>query len=243
LKYLIISDIHSNLEAFEAVLNDAASHRCDKVVCLGDFVGYGANPNECVHKFLELPDAVAVLGNHDAAVLNPAEREMFNPVAKAGVAYSEEQIDDESRKFLRSLPFTRNPGDGFMVAHASPSRPESWIYVIEPLEAADAFHAMEEPLGFIGHTHFPAVYTATGIVRPFAVGETVRLDAASQWLINVGSVGQPRDGDPRTAYVVYDASQGTVNIHRVEYDIDTTAAKIQNAGLPPMLGDRLRRGY
>lgn len=243
MKYLIISDIHSNLEAFEAVIEDSASHKCDAILCLGDFVGYGASPNECVHKFLGLPNATAVLGNHDAAVLKPSERELFNPVAKAGVAYSEEQLDEEGAKFLRQLPFTRNTGDGFMVVHASPSRPESWIYVIEPLEAADAFHAMDEQLAFIGHTHFPAVYTATGTVRPFATGEMVRLDSETKCLINVGSVGQPRDGDARAAYVVYDADRGTVSIFRVEYDIDTTVQKILAAGLPPMLADRLSRGY
>ena len=127
--------------------------------------------------------------------------------------------------------------------HASPYRPEAWVYVVEPLEAAEAFHAMTKSLAFIGHTHFPAVHTDDGLVRPFSPDDNLTLGVDHKTMINVGSVGQPRDGDPRAAYVVYDDDDKSVRLHRVDYDIDAAAAKILEAGLPPMLADRLRSGY
>lgn len=243
MKYLIFSDIHSNLEALEAVLAAAGDKNVDRVVCLGDFVGYGADPNGCVSRVLELSNVQAVLGNHDAAVLDPAQRDFFNPVAKAGILYSELHTAKESLGYLRGLPMKIDSRNGFEAAHASPSYPEAWTYVLEPMEAADAFSAMVHPVAFIGHTHFPAVHSDNGMVKPFIPGDCIRPDPDGKVLVNVGSVGQPRDGDSRAAYVIYDSGANTIDIFRVEYDITTAASKIIEAGLPPMLADRLRRGY
>jgi predicted phosphodiesterase len=242
-KYLIFSDIHSNLEALEAVLEDADDKNADSIICLGDFVGYGANPNECVQRVAGLPHVSAVLGNHDAAVLDPGQREFFNPVAKAGIFHSEQNTEESSMSYLRALPMIIEFTDGFHAVHSSPDYPDAWTYVIEPIDAADAFQAMSQPVAFIGHTHFPAVHSDDGIVKPFIPGDRVRPERDRKVLVNVGSVGQPRDGDSRAAYVIYDVDEQSIDIYRVEYDIDTAAAKILDAGLPPMLADRLRRGY
>jgi diadenosine tetraphosphatase ApaH/serine/threonine PP2A family protein phosphatase len=239
---LIFSDIHSNLEALEAVLADAADKDIGATFCLGDFVGYGASPDQCVKRVVGMSNTKAVLGNHDAAVLDPRQRDFFNPVAKAGVLYSEQHTEADSIEFLQSLPMTLVE-ESFMVVHSSPDNPEAWTYVLEPLEASDAFHAMERPVAFIGHTHFPAVHSDNGVVKPFMPGDRVRADEHRKIMVNVGSVGQPRDGDSRAAYVIYDNDRNEIDIHRVEYDIDAAAAKILDAGLPPMLADRLRRGY
>lgn len=243
MKILILSDIHSNLEALTAVLADAETKGYDSVVCLGDFVGYGADPNECVRTFSGLSDAVAVLGNHDAAVLSSVQRDVFNPVARTAIVYSESQLDEESVTYLKGLPLVVDSNPDFLAVHASPYQPEAWVYVLEPLEAADAFHVMSHPLAFIGHTHFPAVHIDNGAVLPFMVGDHVTVEDGKKFLVNVGSVGQPRDGDARAAYVIYDSDTKTATIFRVDYDVDRAAQKILDAGLPPMLADRLRRGY
>jgi len=243
LKYQIISDLHSNLEALTAVLADAEGENIDEVICLGDFVGYGANPNECVEMFRELPRTRAVLGNHDAAVIDVSQRELFNPVARAGILYSESKLEEESVDYLQTLPMVLDSQSDFLAVHSSPYKPEAWVYVVEPLEAADAFHVMTHPLAFIGHTHFPVVHANNGSVLPFGPEDHVKVTRDKKIMINVGSVGQPRDGDPRSSYVVYDSDKGIARIHRVVYDVDQAAAKILDAGLPPMLADRLRRGY
>lgn len=241
MRYLIFSDIHSNLEALQSVLDDASDKNVDSIICLGDFVGYGADPGECVRAVSHLENMSAVLGNHDAAVLDPSQREFFNPVAHAGIIYSELHTDAEGQEFLRRLPLTIDLD--FLCVHASPYRPEAWIYVLDPLEAADAFHAMRHTIAFIGHTHFPAIHTDDGLLSPFLPGDRVRLDTDKKMIINVGSVGQPRDGDPRACYVLFDTESQTAELFRVEYDVDQAAEKILKAGLPPMLADRLRRGY
>jgi len=234
-RYLIISDIHSNLEALTAVLADAMERDVDEVVCLGDFVGYGANPTECVETFMALPSIRGVLGNHDAAVIDPGQRELFNPVARAGVLFSETNLSQSGREYLRALPMKIEVESEFLAVHSSPFRPEAWIYVVEPLEAADAFHVMRPTLAFIGHTHFPAIHSDNGSVLPLVPEDRIKVNANKKIMVNVGSVGQPRDGDPRAAYVMYDSDSKAIRIHRVEYDIDQAAAKILGAGLPPML--------
>ncbi|MFQ5510750.1 MAG: metallophosphoesterase family protein [Candidatus Krumholzibacteriia bacterium] len=243
MRHLLFSDIHGNLEALQAVLKSAATKDIDSMCCLGDFVGYGANPNEVVHAVAELPNCGAVLGNHDAAVIDSSEGAFFNPVARAGVIYSQEHVDEQGTSYLKDLGLVIDSNEDFLLVHASPADPGEWIYVLEPLEAADAFHAMKHPLAFIGHTHFPAVHSETGSVSPFRPGERLKVSPEKRLIINVGSVGQPRDGDCRAAYVVYDDESKSVEMFRVDYDIDTAARKILDAGLPPMLADRIRRGY
>ena len=243
MRHLIFSDMHSNLEGLQAVLAAAADKDYEAVMCLGDFVGYGANPNECVQTVAALPNMNAVLGNHDAAVIEPSQREFFNPVAKAAVVYSEDNLTPESRSFLEELPMQRTFAEEILFVHSSPHEPHSWIYVLDPYEARSAFDSMSRPIAFIGHTHYPVIHCDDGRTIAFTPGQKMTLTRDRKWLVNVGSAGQPRDGDPRAAFVIFDDQSNEVEIHRVEYDIESAASKILDAGLPAMLADRLRRGY
>jgi diadenosine tetraphosphatase ApaH/serine/threonine PP2A family protein phosphatase len=243
LRFLVFSDVHGNVEALEAVLDDASRRGYDRVICLGDTVGYGADPEECVKIASGLPDAAAVLGNHDAAVIQKHSLDYLNPVAQAGVNFSKTKLSEESLDYLRSLPLVIDSAGGFVACHASPSRPEAWLYVLEPPEAREAFRAMGRPVAFIGHTHFPLLHDGSGKILPLVAGESVALHPRVKFIINVGSVGQPRDGDPRTAFAIFDDANRMVHFFRVEYDVDRAARKILEAGLPEMLADRIQRGY
>jgi diadenosine tetraphosphatase ApaH/serine/threonine PP2A family protein phosphatase len=243
LRYLIFSDVHSNLEALRAVLADAKTRGFDSIICLGDIVGYGADPNGCVEMIASSASTSSCLGNHDAAVVDPKEREFLNPVAQAGVGYSADTLTAENLEFLKSLPLVIENNSSFIASHSSPCKPENWTYILEPIEALDAFHVMTHAVAFIGHTHFPAVHNSSGSVKPILAGERVKILPGHKYIINVGSVGQPRDADPRAAYLIFDDEEMVAEIFRVEYDIDRATRKIIDAGLPPMLADRIRRGY
>ena len=243
MRYLFFSDIHSNLEALEAILADARNRGFEEAICLGDIVGYGANPDECVQVVANMPDTSAVLGNHDAAAIDPGEQEFLNPVAQAGVKYAEAHLTPESIAYLGTLPLIIESDNDFIASHASPYKPGDWVYVLEPNEAVDAFRVMAHPVAFVGHTHFPILHDSKGRVTPIVAGEQVKINPSEKCIINVGSVGQPRDGDPRAAYVIFDDETKVAEVFRVEYDVDTATQKILDAGLPPMLADRIRRGY
>ena len=242
MRTLFFSDVHANLEALEAVLADAAKRGYDAAVCLGDIVGYSADPEECVKLVSRLPACSAVLGNHDAALLDAALRPYLNPVAQAGVRYAERALSPESVGYLRSLPLSIESRDGYVATHSSPYKPEAWYYVLEPLEVRDAMRAMTHPIAFIGHTHYPAFHNRSGAMMPLLPGAPVVFQTGEKYIVNVGSVGQPRDGDPRSAYVIYDDGRRSAEVFRVAYDIDAAAMKILLAGLPTMLADRIRRG-
>jgi diadenosine tetraphosphatase ApaH/serine/threonine PP2A family protein phosphatase len=242
LRILVYSDVHGNLEALRAVFADAEKRGFDRAVCLGDTVGYGADPEACVRIVSGLSNGVAVLGNHDAAVFDPAERGYLNSAAQAGVRHSVATLSAESVEYLASLPL-RIDSDRFVASHGSPHRPEEWIYVLEPQEARDAFAVMTQPVAFIGHTHYVAIHNGQGRLRSILPDKPVVLESGEKCIVNVGSVGQPRDGDARAAYVIFDEAAGVVEAFRVEYDVDTAARKILEAGLPAMLADRIRHGY
>jgi diadenosine tetraphosphatase ApaH/serine/threonine PP2A family protein phosphatase len=243
LRYLFFSDIHSNLEALEAVLEHAASSRFDAMVCLGDHIGYGANPNEVVERILTLPNLGSVLGNHDAAVIEPETEDFFNAVARAGIFYSKDHVDSSSMQYLKNLPLVHDFQGDFIAVHSSPYRPESWGYVLDTEEAADAFQVMWKPLAFVGHSHFPVIFKEGGGMLPFLPNQRITLNSDEKYIINVGSVGQPRDGDPRSAYVIYDEAERIVEIFRVDYDMGRASQKILEAGLPRMLAERILRGF
>jgi diadenosine tetraphosphatase ApaH/serine/threonine PP2A family protein phosphatase len=243
MRTLLFSDVHGNLEALEAVIVDASKRGFDKAICLGDIVGYGADPEACVTVIASMPRTASVLGNHDLAVIDSGGRAYLNPVAQAGVRYSEKVLSWKSIDYLKTLPLTVDSEEGFVACHASPYRPGDWLYVLEPVEAREALQAMLRPVAFIGHTHFPLVHDGVGRVIPVVAGEAIKIRPREMFIINVGSVGQPRDGDARAAYAILDPADRVVWIFRVEYDVDTTARKILDAGLPEMLADRIRRGY
>lgn len=243
MRILFYSDVHGNLEALLAVLADAEKRGFDTAICLGDTVGYGANPEECVRIVAGMSQGAAVLGNHDAAIIDPGERGYLNPAAQAGVRHSQAKLTSESVEYLKSLPLLIESENGFVGSHGSPNKPEEWIYVLDPMEARDAFRMMTHPVAFIGHTHYLAVHNGEGRMRSILPGEPITVRPREKCIINVGSVGQPRDGDPRAAYVVFDDAAKAAEAFRVQYDVDAAARKILEAGLPAMLADRIRHGY
>jgi diadenosine tetraphosphatase ApaH/serine/threonine PP2A family protein phosphatase len=242
----VISDIHSNLPALEAVLEATEAARLDALWCLGDVVGYGAQPDECTALVRDRA-AVTLTGNHDLAVLGALDITTFSESARAAVEWTRRNIAEESIEFLAGLQPDLSV-DGFGLFHASPRDP-IWEYVLSIEQAEAGLDAMNERIGLIGHSHVALFFT-----RPPSRGLAIyahgsqAADAAlvelgaGEWLLNPGSVGQPRDGDPRAAWLELDTEESTGRYHRVAYDVDAAAAAIVAAGLPTPLADRLRFG-
>ncbi len=238
---VILSDIHSNLEAFKAVLTDLAQEQVDQVLFLGDIVGYAADPDQCIEILRGLtPQAVA--GNHDRAAVGLADTAYFNPVARVAVEWTAGIITADHAAFLKTLPLTASL-PGMLLVHATPYRPERWNYVFSLEDAAQCFRHCEQPICFTGHSHYPMFFVQDrqGIISVIRDLTFTLLDSC-RYLINVGSVGQPRDGDPRAAYGIYKPEEASFHIKRVPYDIKRTQEKIIAAGLPPFLAERLTEG-
>ncbi len=232
MKTAIISDIHSNLDALTAVFDRIDSLRPDRIICLGDIVGYGAEPNECVDLFRR-HSIPAVLGNHDQAVSGDLPVDDFNDTAKAAVLWNRERLAKDNAEFLRGLPFTIEESDALFV-HSSPDHPEEFHYLIYHSDTAGSFRSFSQPICFVGHTHRPVIFNVNG--SQSAISRDVRS------IVNVGSVGQPRDGDRRGCFVLFDSVEWSVEHIRVEYDVQKAREKIIAAGLPKKLGDRLLVG-
>ena len=244
MKFAIFSDVHGNLEALDAMLAHAAHENVDLHLCLGDIIGYGANPNECVDRVRALDPSVCLRGNHDAAAVDARERVFFHEVALQGIHFSALHLTPENAEYLRTLPYVYRHAR-MMAVHASPFRPEAWEYVLDHLGAVRAFEAMDSArVAFIGHSHAPVVFVDDGSVQRYPVQEPLRLELDDyRYVMNVGSVGQPRDGNPDASYVVFDDQAVVVTHHRVRYDREKAAEKILRAGLPPVLAERLLIGY
>ncbi len=240
MKYAIISDVHANLEALQAVLKRAQSVGADKVVCLGDIVGYGANPNECVEVVKERAHLV-LCGNHDHAAVGETGIEYFNSYARAAILWTTGVLKPETSAFLKGLPFTASI-DGAFLVHATPSEPTAWNYVFEVNEALHEFANFDEKVCFIGHSHFALYFTKEDDSCRVSMPKTFTLDEGSKYIVNVGSVGQPRDGLPTACFVTYELPSGTVQYHRVEYNLSLTYQKIVRARLPRFLAERLLIG-
>lgn len=241
MKAAIISDIHSNLEALQAVVKDIKKRRIKRIFCVGDIVGYGANPNECVDICFK-EAKIIVAGNHDWAVLGKTDVSAFNPIAAEAVRWTQEQVSKASVKKLEKLKISASIGD-LLLVHASPKNPENWGYLFSIEQFKSHFRFFSVNLCFIGHSHIPqAVFqdanSYTDIIRdnPFPI------IAKRKYIVNVGSVGQPRDLDPRASYVIYDGNKNTIEIIRLEYNIPLAQQKILDAGLPDTLADRLLTG-
>ncbi len=240
MRYAIISDIHGNLESLRAVLDDARE-RADAILCLGDVVGYGADPAACVELVAERCQAV-VGGNHEHAVAGLMALDWFNPYARAAAEWTRERLDDDHRAWLAVLPLIRELEDATLV-HASPAHPDEWEYLISAEDGYAAFPAFATRLCFVGHSHAPGVWTEGSWGRAHEAGMAeITIDPGSRYIVNVGSVGQPRDRDPRAAWVLWDTAGRRVSLRRVGYDIGAARAKIVAAGLPRFLGDRLAEG-
>lgn len=243
MKYLIFSDVHGNLEALEAVLEWGMRSGVGFYLCLGDLIGYGANPNECIDRVQKLDSCVCIKGNHDAAIIDPAERSFFHEVALKGVEFTERHLTAEHREFIKNLPYVYSSNGLFIAVHASPYNPEAWEYVLDQGGAKRAFGAMEHQIAFIGHSHSPVVFSDDGNAERFVPGDRVKIRKGTRYIINVGSVGQPRDGNPDASCVLFDGKELTVQVTRVRYDRKTAAEKILKAGLPAVLAERLLVGY
>jgi len=233
MRIAIISDIHSNLPAIESVLQRVDELGADTIYCLGDIVGYGPFPNECVD-LVRSHCKTTVKGNHDSGVLRETAIDHFNSYGQSGVRWTIDHIAPENLKFLASLPLLVSEQDLTLV-HSSPVDPQEWNYVLTLQGSAEAFRAYSTRYCFIGHTHLPIVVSEDlSVNRHSATG--------GRYLINVGSVGQPRDGNPAAAFGLLDTDAGSYELHRVKYDIRKTVQAIKNAGLPSYLGKRLLRG-
>ena len=241
MRYALISDIHGNIEALDAVLKDIKGAKVDEVICLGDLVGYGANPNECVAATREAAAAV-VAGNHDWAAVGKLGLDYFNAAARIAAEWTGDVLTEENRDYLAGLPLTATAGERILLVHSSPAAPDEWNYVFHPGQAARGFSAFSEPVCFIGHTHQPAVFTDGG---GFHLGRSLgefRMGGGTRYIVNVGSVGQPRDGNPKAAYCVYDSDKMTLNLRRAKYDVGRSSTKIVRNGLPRSLAERLPLG-
>lgn len=239
--YAVLGDIHANLQALTAVLDDVESRDVDAILSLGDVVGYGGDPIACLDLVRERCVAV-VKGNHDAMIAESGPLTGINAWAEAATLWTRLELDDARRAWLDALPLVHCPEPGLLLAHGSPADPERWPYLELIVTVHAAFEAMSEPVCIVGHTHRPRHYTARG---ERVVGRDLQdgpLEPDARHILNAGSVGQPRDGDPRAAWLLYDAKTRRVELRRVPYDIDGAAAAIRRAGLPDALAERLADG-
>lgn len=235
----LFGDIHANLEALETVLADAREQGCNQFICLGDVVGYNADPAACLEIVRELGCPV-VKGNHDEDSSGTHSLDSMNPVAATALEWTRERLDDEQRTWLRRLRMVRQIRD-FTVVHSSLDQPANWNYVTNRFDAMSNFSYQFTQVCFHGHTHVPRVYVKSDKVRDVPA-ESVAVEGGSKYFINIGSVGQPRDGDWRACYAIYDIASHHIVFRRLEYDIAATQNKILEAGLPEMLAERLADG-
>lgn len=241
MRLAILSDLHSNLEALDAVLAAADEAGCERAIVLGDIVGYGADPDAVIARLRERT-AITIAGNHDLAATGGFDTRWFNASAAAAIAWTQGVMTEESTTYLNSLEPQRETEHGLLV-HGSVRDPIA-EYLLSADDAAVSFELAQFPLAFFGHTHLPTVFrrTVDGRVRGWVVseGEEIALSPEERYMLNPGSVGQPRDRDPRAAFMVYE--DGRVVAHRVPYPIEHAATKIRDAGLPAWLADRLSLG-
>lgn len=251
MRYGIISDIHANIEALNVVLASLEKENVDEIICCGDIVGYNANPDECVAKIINL-GVRAIMGNHDKALIEPSEERYFNQYGLSAIRWQRTQVTPSHQKFISNLPMKlKIPGpnshDGFQVAHGSLDSSAPFEYIASPMEAVRLSEIMSSNICFIGHSHISGVFSIKGHddieYQRGSYGLEISLEPGVKYIINVGSVGQPRDRNPQASYAVYDTDMRKATIKRVDYDIEATIAKVMEAGLPLFLADRLRIGW
>jgi diadenosine tetraphosphatase ApaH/serine/threonine PP2A family protein phosphatase len=244
MRYLVIADIHANIEALKAVLD--AEHDYTHVLVLGDLVGYGAAPNEVVDRIRDLDPIAVIRGNHDKAACGIEDGSNFNQVARVAAAWTYETLTDENRQYLRELPAGPEAIDDHVeICHGAPFDEDHYIFDGE--DALRALGASGRPLCLFAHTHLPVVFhyendTFDGFVPEPDHTTTIALEPNARYLVNAGSVGQPRDGDPRAAYGIYDSEALTLTLKRIVYPVDGAQRRILSAGLPASLANRLAVG-
>jgi len=239
MKYAIIADIHANLEALETVLKDAKDQACTHYCCLGDVVGYNANPKECLDIIRDM-GMPCVKGNHDEYCSLESNLEGFNPHAAEAIHWTRNQLTEDDRTWLRNLKYMRLAAS-FSIVHATLDGPQRWGYVFDRLAAAASFTYQNTAVCFFGHTHVPVAFIRDSVVRGGTYSK-FKIEPGRKYFVNVGSVGQSRDGVPKATYVVYDVDEGSVELRRLDYEMAKTQAKIRAAGLPERLAERLPLG-
>jgi predicted phosphodiesterase len=241
MKIAIVSDIHSNLEALEAVEKEINRIGVDAIYFVGDVVGYGPDPNACTKWVMENA-GLAVMGNHDIAALGEIDIESFNPNAKMAITWNSDQMEDWATDYLTTLPMVMS-SDGVTLVHANPQDPESWNYIFSLWDAERNFSYFESTFCFVGHSHQPVTVgmDPSGQVSVLP-GDSFIVDDGARYLVNVGSVGQPRDGNPEACFGLLDTDKGEYSLLRSPYEIKETQKKMINAGLPKPLADRLAEG-
>jgi len=239
MRIALFGDIHANLEALEAVLQDASKQGCTDHVCMGDIVGYNADPFACL-EIIRTNNWPVVKGNHDEDASGDHCLDTMNPVAASALAWTRQQLNEDQRTWLRNIRMVRQVED-FTVVHSTLDQPQSWNYVTNKFDAMSNFSYQFTNLCFHGHTHVPRIFIRDSRVAEVE-GDSIVIESGMKYFINTGSVGQPRDGDWRACYAIYDIPTATVSFRRVEYDLATTQQKIRAAGLPEVLAERLAEG-
>ena len=232
MRIAIISDIHANLEALEKALEIIEENEADEVICLGDIIGYGSNPNECIELVRNVTEHV-LLGNHDEAAIDLSRTEYFNPFARIAAEWTHKTLTADHREFIEHLPYTVERR-GVLFVHSSPYQPEEWHYILSPADAQFNFSYFPQPICFIGHSHVPGLFCEDIWTR--------ELDRNNKFIINVGSIGQPRDNDWRLSFGILDTENWTYSNIRSEYNAKRAGEKIRKAGLPKALAERILIG-
>lgn len=239
-KFAIISDIHGNLEALQAVLQDIQMMQATSVVCLGDIVGYNANPAECLELIRSL-DCPVIKGNHDEEAASDNQPSGMNPIAGEALIWTRNQLSEEQKEWIRRLRMVRNVPP-FTIVHSTLDQPALWHYIINKFDAASNFNFQFTDICFHGHTHVPKIFIhQNGTTEEYAP-EDFAISPNAKYFVNVGSVGQPRDGINKSSYAIYDSDDNVIYFRRVDYDIETAQRKIIEAGLPAVLAERLGKG-
>lgn len=242
MRYAIICDVHGNLEAFEVVLAEIKRRRVDQILHLGDVVGYNSNPNECI-ELMMAENITSIMGNHDAAACGLDDPLWFNSAAKHAVMWTRSKLEPKFRDYLRTLPEHLVVNDCILLAHGSPETRDN--YILDWMDAMRQFVVMEKmnvQICFFGHSHLPALFAYRGFNHDLNQHGKHSLDNGNRYLVNFGGLGQPRDGDPRTCFGIFDSDEMTVEFFRLKYDILKCARKVEQAGLDTYLAERLMAG-
>ncbi len=237
MKIAFLSDVHGNLEALTAALESMKKFAPDEIICLGDVVGYGADPEACL-ELLQRWCSIIMMGNHDAAVIGREDLTYFNDFARTAILWTRSRLASRHKEIIADFPMVIKQDEMHLV-HSSPKNPEAWDYIFSAHDVYDQFPSVDGKICFVGHSHVPGDYKEPRDRFSFA-GNELQLQRR---IVNVGSVGQPRDRDPRLCYALYDSDGDEVRFIREEYDIETAANKIRRAGLPPFLAERLFSGW
>lgn len=240
MRYAVISDVHGNIEALEAVLRDIGNKKITDILFLGDAVGYGPDPEECIEVLIS-ECRVVLAGNHDRAAAGLADINFFNPYAKTAILWTRERVSGKSISFLKDLPVSIEMENGkIFLVHSTPKEPEEWHYLLGLYDAEINFHYFSNKICLLGHSHRPLIIERLPSGEMITYRDEAKIGETERYIINAGSVGQPRDGNPAACYAVIDDK--SVNLHRIAYDVEKTQDKMRRAGLPMPLIERLSRG-